>query len=256
GRRAFRRGGDLGRRLSGESLTPRPSPPRAERRHILSRRSMTPICRLDSLSPAGILSGTPSIAGPFVLYVIVTDAVSNTFRQRYTLNISPVGTVVPAFTLTPASINISYTRGDPAPAPIPIAVGSTSTPLSYTLSASGGTWLTASAAGGSTPGSPRLLLNPVSPVNLAAGTYNRTATFASAAASNSPATIPVTLTVADAVVCTYTLSPAVDSILNTGGSTTFTVTVPSPSCAWSVDPASVPAWITVNGASSGSGNGS
>ena len=42
--------------------------------------------------------------------------------------------MIPAFTLIPGSINISYTRGDPAPAPIPISVGSVSTPLAYTVS--------------------------------------------------------------------------------------------------------------------------
>ena len=67
----------------------------------------------------------------------MTDSFGNSFRQRYTLNVLPVGTVIPAFTLIPGSINISYTRGDPAPAPIPISVGSVSTPLAYTVSTSG-----------------------------------------------------------------------------------------------------------------------
>ena len=208
-----------------------------------------------SLSSSGMLSGTPSLAGPFILDVVVTDTANNSFLQIYTLNISPAGTVTPAITLDPSSINLSYTIGDPAPSPIPVAIASTSTPLSYSVSTSGGSWLTAAPISGATPGSTNLTVNPLSPVPLAAGTYNATATFTSVAASNSPATIPVTLTVSSAIVCTYSVSPPVDTILNVGGSKTIWIAVPSPSCAWSVDPATVPAWITIQGASSGAGNG-
>ena len=213
-----------------------------------------------SLSPSGVLSGTPTTAGPFVLYVAATDSAptSNTFVQIYYLNVSPVGTSMPALTLTPSSISIGYTIGDPVPAPIPVSIGSTSTPVAYSVTTSGGSWLSSTSGGGNTPGSTNLNINPVSPVALGAGTYTGTATFTSAGASNSPATIPITMVVSSAVVCTYTISPSTDTILNTGGTKTFNVTVPSASCPWSVDASSLPGWVTIaaSSGSSGVGNGS
>lgn len=206
-----------------------------------------------SLSPDGVLSGTPNIAGPFVLYIAANDSANQTFLQWYTLNVSPAGTVMPAFTLTPSSINITYTAGDPAPAPIPISVGSTSTVLSYSISNGASSWLSASAAGGVTPGAPNAIITPG---GLAAGSYNGTLTFTSAAASNSPANLPVTLTVVNAVVCTYSLSPTADTILAGGGSKSFGIATSSSSCAWAVDTAGLPGWIHITGPSSGNGNGS
>jgi hypothetical protein len=204
-----------------------------------------------SLSPAGVLSGTPSAAGTFKnLFFIVTDGLQNTFRQRYTLNILPVGTVVPAFTLTPASINISYTRGDPAPAPIPISVGSVSTALAYTISTGGTPWLSTSAGSGTTPSSPGAIISPGSRL---AGSYGGAISFISPGASNSPASIPVNLTIVDAVVCTYQLSPAAATVLASGGTGSINLVTPG-ACPWTLDAGTLPAWITITSPISGSGS--
>lgn len=205
-----------------------------------------------SLSPGGVLSGTPGIAGPFVLYFIVKDSANNTFRQQYYLTVSPAGTVIPALTVVPSSINLTYTIGDPAPAPIPISVGSTATPLSYTISAGAGqSWLSSSATGGTTTGTTNAVITIGT---MKAGTYNSALTFTSSAASNSPFNLPVTLTIVNAVACTYAVSPPNDTILSGGGNKSFYVYVPS-SCAWSVDPTTVPGWIHITSPSSGTGSG-
>jgi hypothetical protein len=210
-----------------------------------------------SMDPTGVLSGTPNLAGPFVLFINATDAMGNTFRQRYTVNVAPAGTVMPALTLTPSSINLSYTIGDPAPAPIPISVVSTSGALSYIAGASGdgtGTWIAISPGTGTTPGSPAATINPV---GLSAGTHNGTLTFTSAAASNSPATIPVTVTVSAAIVCkNFSIFPATDTISAAGGPKQFSFgfsTDSSSSCVWSLDTSSLPSWINLTSAASGTG---
>lgn len=204
-----------------------------------------------SLSPAGVISGTPSTVGPFVLYVLAGDSTGCCFRQRYTMNVLPVGTVIPAFTLTPASIDISYTIGDVAPAPIPISVGSVSTALAYTVSTGGTSWLSTTAASGTTPGAPSAI---VSPGGLIAGNYSGAIAFTSPGASNSPASIPVNLSVVSAVVCTYQLSPTTATSLASGGAGSFNVIAPG-SCAWAVDTTSLPSWVTITSATTGSGNG-
>ena len=212
-----------------------------------------------SLAPNGVISGTPTLSGPFVLYLIGTDAANNVYRQRFSINVSPAGTVTPSFTLTPSSINLAYTIGDPVPPPIPISVGSTSGSLSYTATASGdsgGGWISLSSGAGTTPSSPNANINPTL---LAAGTHNGTLTFTSAGASNSPANIPVTVTVSAAVVCRFSLSPTAGTALAAGGPSQFSVGFgfgSSATCGWTVDTASIPAWITLTSAASGTGSGS
>jgi hypothetical protein len=203
------------------------------------------------LSPSGVISGTPSTIGPFLLYVIVTDAHGNSFRQRYTLNVLSVGTVIPAFTLSPASINISYTRGDPAPAPIPISVASVSTPLAYTVSTGGTPWLSTTALSGTTPGSPSAI---ISPGTMAAGNYSGSISFTSPGASNSPASIPVNLSIVNAVVCSYLVAPTAGTAQASSGSGSFTVVATPGACTWAIDTASLPSWITITSSTVGSGN--
>ena len=64
--------------------------------------------------------------------------------------------------------------------------------LSYTVSASGGTWLAVTPASGTTPGSVSVSVNTT---GLEAGTYSGSVTITSSGASNSPRTVQVTLAV-------------------------------------------------------------
>jgi Viral BACON domain len=96
-----------------------------------------------------------------------------------------------AIAVSPGSLAFSYSQGGTSPAAQGLSVSSTGAALTYTVSMSGGTWLTAKG-GGTTPGSVSVGVNPA---GLNAGTYNGSVVIASTTASNSSKTIPVTLTV-------------------------------------------------------------
>ncbi|MDQ6707396.1 MAG: hypothetical protein M3Z85_15640, partial [Acidobacteriota bacterium] len=115
-------------------------------------------------------------------------------------------TPVPTLTATPTPINISAVAGGPNPANATIAIaasGGAAVPFTVTAAAaSGGTWLTATPATGTTPGTVMVAINTM---GLAAGSYTGTVTVA--AGTGAPAgvaaiTIPVNLTVTTPVIPT------------------------------------------------------
>ncbi len=111
-----------------------------------------------------------------------------------------IGVMVAAPTtiaVLPASLQFAYTAGGTVPAAQPIQISNSGTgtsPLSWTATASD-SWLSVSPASGTAPST---LSVSVSPAALSAGTYNGAIQISAASASNSPASIPVTLTVAPA----------------------------------------------------------
>src|SRR5450631_872133 len=121
----------------------------------------------------------------------------------------------PSITLSPTSLNFSYTIGGSTPGAQSIGVTSSGTALSYTIAAAGGSWLSASG-GGNTPGN---ISASVNPANLTAGTYNGTVTVTASGASNSPQTVPVVLTVTSTSGATLQISPSfLDFNFTIGGS--------------------------------------
>jgi hypothetical protein len=201
-----------------------------------------------SLSTSGVLSGTPTTAGPFIILIDAVDNTGATFEQRYTLNVAPVGTVLPALTATPSSIDLTYVQGNPNPSPVLVGIGTTSTPLSYTATAqsSGGNWLSVAPAGGSTPSSVTLTFNTT---GLATGVFNGTLNLTAASAVNSPLSVPVKLTVTAPVPCSYSIDSTSSSIAAYGGPTSFNVTT-DPTCDWAAS--TTTPWLTIN---SGNGTG-
>jgi uncharacterized protein (TIGR03437 family) len=100
--------------------------------------------------------------------------------------------------VAPASLEFAYTAGGTAPSAQSIQItnsGTGSATLSWTATASDSSWLSVSAASGTAPSS---LSVSVSPAALSAGTYNGSIQISAAGASNSPVSVPVTLTVAPA----------------------------------------------------------
>jgi hypothetical protein len=91
----------------------------------------------------------------------------------------------------PKAAYFEYESGHSMPSPRSIRVFSNGTPLGFTAAAHGGTWLSVTPSGGTTPGSVSV---SVDPTGLASGTY--TATIAIAASGSNTVNLPVVLKVA------------------------------------------------------------
>jgi Viral BACON domain len=138
------------------------------------------------------------------LYAAAIDSYgggTGTIRQAITVN-APAP--APTIGVSPASLTFNYQSGGTVPAAQNVAVSSSGTAFNYTVSTSA-TWLTATPASGSTPGSVSVSVNPAA---LAAGTYTGTVSITSATTSNSPKTVAVTLNVTPAPLPTIAASPA------------------------------------------------
>ena len=109
-------------------------------------------------------------------------------------------TVPTTLTATPTALSFNDQIGSPAPATQAISVTG-SAAMSFTATASGGTWLSAAPASGTTPATVNVTVNPA---GLAAGSYSGTVSIASPGALGSPQAIPITLTVSN----NYTRQPS------------------------------------------------
>ena len=151
-----------------------------------------------SASPtSGTTPGTVSIAvnpaglAPGSYNGSVTVTANGASNSPLTIPVSLTVTAAPNLTLTPNSLNFAYQVGGATPAAQSVAVASSGAALSYAVTSSA-TWLSATPASGSTPGSLSVSVNPS---GLAAGTYNGTISVAATGAGNSPRTVAVALTV-------------------------------------------------------------
>jgi hypothetical protein len=161
----------------------------------------------------------------------------------------------PKMNLAPTSLTFAYQIGGTVPAAQTVAVSSsTSTAINYTATTAT-SWLTTTASG-TTPGNLSIGVNPAS---LAAGTYTGSVSVASTGASNSPQSIPVTLTVtAAAVKPTLGLSPtSLTFNYQIGGSTPAAQTVAtssSTSTAISYTATAGSSWLTTTASGTTPGN--
>jgi uncharacterized protein (TIGR03437 family) len=143
---------------------------------------------------------------------ISSPGASNTLNVPVTLTISNVQTI----TASPASLTpVSYQIGAANPATQTVAVSvSTGVTTSYTAAATtstGGAWLSVSPTAGALPGNVVVSFNPA---GLTAGTYQGAVTITVAGATNSPLSLPVTLTVTPAPV----VAPSAVAIQNAASS--------------------------------------
>jgi hypothetical protein len=129
---------------------------------------------------AGTYNGT--------ITVTASSAANSPQTVAVTLNVTAP---VPNLTVSPATLTFAYQTGGSTPAAQNVSVASSGGALSYTV-ASSATWLTATPASGSTPGTLSVAVNPT---GLAAGTYNGTITVTASSAANSPRTVAVTLAI-------------------------------------------------------------
>ena len=153
----------------------------------------------------------------------------------------------PTIGVSPASLSFNYQSGGTVPASQSFAVSSSGSALSYTVSTSA-TWLSATPASGTTPGNVSV---SVTPGTLSAGTYTGSVTITSSGASNSPKSVPVTLTITSATTPTLTVSPlSLSFTYQTGGSTPAAQPVTlSSSSALNYTAVSSAAWLNATPAS-------
>ena len=153
----------------------------------------------------------------------------------------------PTIGVSPASLSFNYQSGGTVPASQSFAVSSSGSALNYTVSTSA-TWLSATPASGTTPGNVSV---SVTPGSLSAGTYTGSVTITSSGASNSPKSVPVTLTVTSATTPTLTVSPlSLSFSYQTGGSTPAAQPVTlSSSSALNYTAVSSAAWLNATPAS-------
>jgi hypothetical protein len=127
----------------------------------------------------------------FYIATVAGDGNQGSADSIYTSSVTLAPAVAASLSASPSSLSFSYTQKATNPPAQTIALSSTGSALSYTV-ASSATWLTASPTSGSTPGTISVSVNPS---GLAAGTYNGSLSITATGASNSPLTVPVTLTV-------------------------------------------------------------
>jgi hypothetical protein len=149
--------------------------------------------------------------------------------------------VNPSIVPSPSSLRFTYATGGTPPAAQSLSINSNGAALSYTVSASGGTWLSVTPASGTTPSSVSVSVNIT---GLAVGTYSGSITIAATGAANTPVTVPVTLTVTlpaltvtpSSLTFSYTrggTAPAAQSVSITSNGSALSYTV-STSATWLV----------------------
>jgi len=169
-----------------------------------------------ALQPGGVISGTPTLPGTFSFTLTATSQCLNTASAS--LKITITGNA-PQMTASPSALAFTVQQGTSnIPADQQIAISSSGAALTYTASAStnsGANWLTVkNQASGSTPAN--ATIGVVNYSSLAPGPYTGSIGISSQAA-NSPASVPVTLTVLAAVPLTVSpLTFAINQFVTQG----------------------------------------
>ena len=142
------------------------------------------------------------------LYALATDNYSNTATST-SITVTVANQAV--LSVPTSTLSFSAVHGSTATSTQSVVVknaGATSTTLNWSASSTQ-TWLTFSLTSGSLAGNATTSISfIVNPATLALGTYNATATISDPAASSSPQTIPVTLTISSTGVSATMTAPA------------------------------------------------
>jgi len=161
--------------------------------------SVTPASGGTSGSASVAVSTTGLAAGAYSGSVTITAAGStgSPMTVPVTLNVTS-----PTLTVSPTSLSFAHQIGGVAPAAQTLAISGVAT--LYTITASGGTWLSVTPGSGGTSGSASVSVNTT---GLAAGTYSGSVTILAAGSTGSPMTVLVTLNVT-AAPPNLTVSPS------------------------------------------------
>ena len=150
-------------------------------------------------------------------------------------------------TAVPSALSFSYQQLGSVPAAAQITLNASAGGLPFTTSVIG-TWLSVMSNGGATPG---VLTVSVNPSGLGVGTYQGAVLVTSAAATNSPLSIPVTLTVSAAPVLTAAPNALSFSYQQGGslpGSQNLAIGASGSSLDYTIMPDPTAPWLTATGA--------
>ncbi len=202
-------------------------------------------------APSAAISGTPMQSGNFNVTFQVADGQNRSAHASFTLSVSG-GSSTEAVNAGPTALSAGYTVGGTAPAMQGLTISSSGSPLAYNSTVSyvagssgNSSWVTLTNPSGITPGTVGVNLNPS---GLPVGAYKANVAVASSA-SNSPLSVPVTLTVTSGVTLILT-PPTVTFTYTQGGSPppgqVVQFTTSSGSLTYSFMVNSVVNWLTVN----------
>src|ERR1700682_278995 len=119
----------------------------------------------------GVLSGTPTVSGPFPITFTAQNGIALNATQNFTLTVNPATTGAGALTASPTSLTFNYQMGGRSPASRTLAVTSTGGSISYTATETD-PWLSINPTSGtSTPGAPGSIRASVNPAGMAPGSY-------------------------------------------------------------------------------------
>jgi hypothetical protein len=161
-----------------------------------------------SVNPAGMAAGT------FNGTVTIRAGGESGSRQTVAVTLTVTASQTLSLQVSPATLSFAYTRGGTTPATQSMSVASSGATLTFTAAASGGSWLSATPASGSTPGTIRVAVNPG---EMSVGTYHGSIAITAAGASNSPQTVAVTLVVSSSTSTSSTLLLSTRSLSFSGG---------------------------------------
>jgi probable HAF family extracellular repeat protein len=147
-----------------------------------------------SLSSSGLISGTPTYPGYFVVGVVLTDSGGKQTSPAYRIVIDNPAGQAPGISINADSVQLSYAEGQPALS-VPITVNMTSGGLSFNAAVNGIPGASLSATTVTSSSSSATLLLNVNTASLAPGTYAGVLAVSAPNAVNLWSAVPVTLTV-------------------------------------------------------------
>ncbi len=151
-----------------------------------------------TVNTAGMAAGTYSTP-----ITITATGATNTPRT-VTVTLTLTAPQIPTISMSPASLAFSATQGGSNPAGQVVTVNNSGTgTLSWSAGATA-SWLSLSPLSGTAPGS---FTAGVNVSGLAAGTYSSNITITGSGATNTPQSIPVTLTITAAPTVTLNVNP-------------------------------------------------
>ena len=169
-----------------------------------SNTGATPDSIKITANPSGLAAGT------YTGTVILTSSDAANASQTVEASFTVTAATLPTFALLPATLSFTAHTGDVSQGSQIITINSSGTnnsssaPIHYTASTASASWLHATPASGSAPGSINI---SVAPAGLAAGTYTGAVTVDAQGVANSPQAVFVTLNVSSRPVPKLAVNP-------------------------------------------------